>query len=157
MVLTSKVPTSISSSERLREYLALVRDLSTQTSPHELLMAYRKRSQFVVPHDRIVSLSRRGLSGNRVRITRSDLWKSDINPWEAPERLPIVETGILPQLLHGGRSIKIDKLEFEASDPIAPYAAGMHSLVASPIFHGGEATHMVILMREAAASFSLDE
>ena len=157
MILTSKVPASISSAERLREYLALVRDLSTQTSPHELLMAYRRRSQFVVPHDRIVSLSRRGLSGNRIRITRSDLWKGDINPWAAPERLPIVEKGILPQLLHGGRSIKVDQLEFDPDDPIAPYAKGMHSLIASPIFHGGQATHMVILMREAPASFSLDE
>ena len=157
MVLASKVPTNISSAERLREYFALVRHLSTQTSPHELLMAYRARSRFVVPHDRVVSLSRRGLSGNRVKITRSDLWKNDINPWESPEVLPIVETGLLPTLLFGGRPVKLDHLEYDPDDPIAPYAEKMNSLVASPIFHDGHATHMVILMREEPASFTLDE
>ncbi|MCH7646077.1 MAG: hypothetical protein IH788_02625, partial [Nitrospinae bacterium] len=36
-------------------------------------------------------------------------------------------------------------------------AERMNSLVASPIFHDGQATHMPVLMREEPASFTLDE
>jgi sigma-B regulation protein RsbU (phosphoserine phosphatase) len=150
-------PTIISSAERLREYFALVRILSEQTSPHELLMAYRSRSRFVVPYDVVISMSRRGLSDGRVRLTRSNLWEQDIDPWKSPERLPIVEGGLIPQLMDGGRPVKIDQLEVAPDDPLAPYAEGMNSLVASPLFHQGLPLYMVILMRAEPASFTLDE
>ncbi len=158
MTLASQIsPNVITAAERLREYFELVRILSEQTSPHELLMAYRSRSRFVVPYDVVVSLSRRGLSDGRVRITRSNVWDDEINPWKAPHRLPIVDRGLIPQLMDAGRPVKIDHLELSPDDPLAPYAGGMSSLVASPIFHQGLPLYMVILMRAEPASFTLDE
>lgn len=157
MVLASRIPAGISSAERLREYFALVRQLSVEKTPADLLRTYRSRAQFIVPFDRVISLSRRGLTGCKLRITRSSTWTEDINPWREPERLPIIESGLLCQLMQGARPVKMDQIEIDAADTAGPYVDGMGSLLASPLFHDGEATNMVVMMREAQAAFSLDE
>lgn len=155
--MRSVVPADISPAVRLREYLALVRDLSEQTDPHELMRAYRARSRFVLAADSFVSLSRKGLPEGQVRITRAARWEEIINPWKQPERLPIIDGGILQRLSHIGRPVKIDQLELADDDPAAPYFEGMNSILAVPIFHQGEPLYAVVMMRQQPAAFTLDE
>lgn len=157
MVLKTELPADLSPAVRLREYLALVKELSLQRTPQALLQSYGARSQFVVPADHLISLSRRGLSGCRARITRTTRWKEPIDPWREPHRLPVIESGLLCELMRAGRPVKIDQIEVSADDPVAPYLEGMNSLIACPIFDEGEPRYMVILLRAEPASFTLDE
>lgn len=157
MIAQSVVPRDITAGQRLREYVEMVREVSLARDAHDMLERYRARSHFVVHGDAMLSLSRRGLNGSAVRITRATLWPEVINPWEEPHRLPIVDSGMLPQLAIAGRPLKVDELELPPDDPFAPYADGMRSLAAAPIFDRGEPTYMVILLRREPSSFTLDE
>jgi len=110
-----------------------------------------------VPADGFVSLSRRGLPEGQVRITRTTRWAEVINPWKQPERLPIIDQGLLLELARVGHPVKIDQIEIAADDPAAPYFAGMNSALVAPIFHQGEPLYTVVVMRESPAAFTLDE
>lgn len=156
-VLASKLPPDISPARRLREYLTLVRDLSLAKDPHEMIQSYRTRAQFVVASDGILSLSRRDMPAGLLRITRSTRWTEDINPWREVRRLPVVDRGLLRTLLEGGLPVKMDELDVDPDDPFAPYAEGMNSLLAAPIFHEGKPEYMVVLLRKEPGSFTLDE
>lgn len=157
MIVGSDIPASVTPAIRLREYYDLVRDLSIQAHPEDLIAAYRRRSQLVVPYDQFMSLSRRGQEPPYVRITRSTRWLEPIDPFREPQRLPVVASGLLPELVYTGRPIKIDDLDVDSDDPAAPYFEGMRSLIAVPLFDQGEPLNMTILMREEPAAFSLDE
>lgn len=157
MTLQSVIPSNLDAATRIREYQELVRELSLAKDPQQLLASYRQRSRFVVTADHYISLSRRGLSNGQLRITRTSRWEEPINPWKQPERLPIIESGLLRQLMDAATPVKLDQIELAADDPAAPLLEGMNSLLASPIFHAGEPTYMVVVLREQPAAFKLDE
>ena len=157
MALASTIPASITPARRLREFVDLVRDISLQRSPADLLAAYRSRAQFVVAFDEVVSLSRRGLSDGSLRITRSSRWTEPVDPWREQHKLPIVRSGLFRRLMDGGRPVKMDQITVAPDDPAAEHLAGMNSLLASPLYYEGEPTYMLIVMRAEPAAFSLDE
>ena len=157
MVQQTTLPQDVTPVRRLHEYMDLVRELSSQRDPQEMIRSYRKRAGFVVQADHMLSLSRRGLPAGQFRITRSTRWADDINPWKQPERLPLFDRGLLRTLLETGQPVKIDQLEFDPDDPIASYADGMQSLMAAPVFDDGRPDYMVVMFRSAAGAFTLDE
>jgi sigma-B regulation protein RsbU (phosphoserine phosphatase) len=149
--------TDVTPARRLKEYFLLVQELSQKRDAHELIESYRQRARFVVPTDGVVSLSRKGMQDGKVRITRASHWKESINPWKEPHRLPIIESGFLPQIISTGKPVKIDHLEIDPDDPFGPYAEGMRSLVAIPVFDNGRPDYMVLGMRIEPAAFTLDD
>lgn len=142
---------------RLQLIVKTMREISTHTDPQEMVRAYGARLSELMPGFRMVSLSRRGLPSPQYRITRSSLWKEDINPWTQPDKLPLLDRGLLGDLLYGGQPVIIDQLEVPADDPAAEYLDGQRSLVAIPLFDNGEALNMVVLMREQASGFAREE
>jgi len=76
--------------QRLDVIVDMMRDMSRQTDPEEMVRAYGARIRHVLPNDRGLSLSRRDLTAPRFRITRSSLWKERINPWTEKDRLPLL-------------------------------------------------------------------
>ena len=66
--------------ERLPLIVELVRDMSLQTDPQEMVRSYAAKVRVLLPTDGRISLSRRSLSAPRYRITRSTLW------WITPAR-----------------------------------------------------------------------
>lgn len=155
--LQSNITNEVGMPERLREYVALVHQLSLSRDPTSMLDAYRSRSQFVVPTDRIVSLSRRDLPAGEVLVTRSTTWETQPNPWKQRDQLPLLRKGTLLKLIEGGRPLKVDDLQVDPADPSYEYLAGMRSLVAAPIFHEGEPLYMVLMMQREPHAFSLDD
>src|SRR6266481_3923941 len=79
---------------RLAHVVQTVREMSTQIDPQEMVRAYGSRMRTLIPMDRHVSLSRRGLEHPQVRITRSDLWKEQLDPWKNPDKLPVFTGGL---------------------------------------------------------------
>ena len=63
-----------------------------------------------MPSDRWLSLSRRGLEFPRYRITRSSTWTEVVNPWKQKDRLPLLEGGLLGDLLYGDEPRIIDDI-----------------------------------------------
>jgi sigma-B regulation protein RsbU (phosphoserine phosphatase) len=77
-----------------------MREMSHQTDPQAMVRVFGKRSRDLLPIERSVSLSRRGLPSPEYRITRSSAWKNDINPWREKDRLPILKGGLLGELIY---------------------------------------------------------
>lgn len=157
MALQSRLPGNLTDAQRLREYVDLLRFMSTVRDPQDFVTTYRAKAQVVSPFDHSLTLSRRGMPPGQLRITRSTRWAEEIDPWKSPHRLPVVDRGMLVRLLEAATPIKIDRLEVEADDPFAPYAQGMRSLMAAPNFAGGEPLYMVILLDAAPEAYTLQQ
>ena len=64
----------------------------------------------MMPSDRWISLSRRGLEPPRYRITRSSTWSEPVNPWKEKDKLPLLEGGLLGELIYGDEPRIIDDI-----------------------------------------------
>ena len=95
---------------RLATIVETMREMSRQTDPQAMVRAYGSRIRQLMPVDRTVALSRRDLEPPRYRITRSSLWKDEINPWKEKDRLPLFDRGLLGELIYGDEPRIIDDL-----------------------------------------------
>jgi sigma-B regulation protein RsbU (phosphoserine phosphatase) len=143
--------------ERQAFIVDTMRDMSRQTDPQAMVRAYGTRMRQLMQTDRTVSLSRRDLPSPKYRITRSSLWREEINPWHHKERLPVLEGGLLGDLIYGDEPRIIDEIQISPSDPAAEYFAGMGSLIAVPNYDQGLALNMVVLMRKEPAAFQREQ
>ncbi len=138
---------------RLETIVATMRDMSRQTDPQAMVREYGTRMRQLIPVDRSVALSRRDLEPPRYRITRSNLWKDEINPWKEKDRLPLFDRGLLGELIYGDEPRIIDDLVVDPGDPAAEYLAGQRSLMAIPNYDRGAALNMTVLMRSQPGAF----
>jgi sigma-B regulation protein RsbU (phosphoserine phosphatase) len=143
--------------ERLDIIVAMMREMSVQTDPQEMRRAYTERIRRLLPVDASLSLSRRDLRRPRFRITRSSHWKEDINPWKEKERLPLLEGGLLAELIYGDQPRLIDELAVSSDDPAWAYLTGFRSLAAIPMYDQGAGLNMVVLLRQEPAAFSREQ
>lgn len=143
--------------QRLARIVDTVREMSVQSDPQAMVRAYGGRMDQIMPTDRMVSLSRRGLAAPQYRITRSSLWPDEVNPWAQPDRLPVYDHGVLGELLYSDDPHIINRLALPPDDPAAEYFHGMGSLIAIPLFDQGVAMNMVVLMREQPGAFAEEE
>jgi sigma-B regulation protein RsbU (phosphoserine phosphatase) len=139
---------------RLAVIVDTMREISRQTDPQAMVRIYGGRIRQLMPVDRSVSLSRRGLTFPNYRITRSTTWQENINPWKEKERLPLFAGGLLSRLIYADEPQLIDDLTVEADDPAAAYLSGHRSLAAIPLFDQGVALNMVVVLRKEPAGFS---
>jgi len=142
---------------RLATIVATMRDMSRQTDPQAMVRAYGSRMRQLMPVDRSVAVSRRDLDPPRYRITRSSLWKDEINPWKEKDRLPLFEGGLLGELIYGDEPRIIDDLVINPGDPAAEYLAGQRSLLAIPNYDRGAALNMTVLMRSEPGAFDREQ
>ncbi|MEW4526853.1 PP2C family protein-serine/threonine phosphatase [Maioricimonas sp. JC845] len=139
--------------ERLDAIYATMREMSMQTDPQAMVEAYSRRMAAMFPTNRRISISRRGLSEPRYRITRYSEWDEKPNPWQEPDRLPLLKGGLLADLIYSDHPHIIDQLDIADDDPAAPYLEGQQSLIAIPLLDQGQALNMVVLTREEPAAF----
>jgi sigma-B regulation protein RsbU (phosphoserine phosphatase) len=131
--------------QRLAFIVDTMRELSEQTDPQLLVQAYGRRMRQALPSDGFVSLSRRDLARPRVRVTRSHLWGTEVNPWTARERV-ILDGGLLSELIWSDEAVVIDDFCLRDGDPGAEFLKGMRSLVAVPLFDRGVALNMYVAL-----------
>ncbi len=122
-----------------------------------MVRSYARRMQQLMPVDRRISLSRRGLKHPQVRVTRFSEWEEEINPWKEPDRLPVLDGGLLSELIYDDVPRVIPQLELAPDDPAQEYLAGQKSLMSLPLYDGGEALNMVIVAREVPDAFPIDQ
>lgn len=143
--------------ERLGVIMDLMRDMSRHTEPESMVRDYAARVRELIPVDRRFSLSRRGLSRPRYRVTRSSTWSEPINPWKQKDRLPLFEGGLLAELIYSNEVRLINDLTVSADEPAAEYLEGHRSLLALPMFDQGEALNMVVLLMRERDAFRPDD
>lgn len=142
---------------RLSQIVDLMKDMSRHTDPQEMVKSYAAKIGELLPVDRRVSLSRRDLKAPWVRITRSTTWTAEVNPWREKSKLPLIEGGLLSELIYGDEPVIINDFVVNPDDPAAEYLEGHRSLAAIPMFDGGTALNMVVLLRKEPHAFPPDE
>jgi sigma-B regulation protein RsbU (phosphoserine phosphatase) len=141
---------------RLDYFVETMRELSHQTEPQAMVQTYGRRMRKIFGADGMVSISRRDLPEPYYRITRSHLWGPDHNPWKQRQQLPVMKGGLLGELIYGDEPRILDSIDLAADDPATEHLRGMGSLVAIPMFDGGVALNMTILLRREPGGFQRD-
>lgn len=142
---------------RLTRVVDTMREMSRQTNPEEMVRAYSARMREMLHTDDTISLSRRGLTLPRYRITRSSRWTDRVNPWKDRDRLPLLAGGLLSELIYGDEPRIINDLEVRPADPAHAYLEGHRSLMALPLFDQGSALNMVVLLRSEPGAFDPED
>ncbi|MEL7238874.1 MAG: SpoIIE family protein phosphatase, partial [Planctomycetota bacterium] len=144
--------------QRLKFLTDTMRRISAITDPQQLVTEYYQRMQQAFPVDAYASLSRRDLASPQYRITRSDKWGTDYNPWSDKAQKLIYDRGLLGELLYRGEPCIIDDLHevVDSGDPAAWCFEGQRSLTAVPMFDGGEVINMSVFMRAEPNAFPHD-
>jgi sigma-B regulation protein RsbU (phosphoserine phosphatase) len=139
--------------ERLTAIMEMMREMSSQTDPQQMVQQYGARMRRFRHVDRSISLSRRELQFPQVRVTRYSGWNSEVNPWKQPEKLPIISGGVLSDLIYADEPRVINDFSVSPDDPAAEFLTGHGSLVAIPLLDQGVAMNMVVHLRREAGAF----
>ncbi len=142
---------------RLAHIDETMRAMSRETDPQEMVRVYGQRIRRLLPDQGFLSLSRRDLTAPRYRITRSTRWSEPIDPWAERDRLPLLEGGLLAELIYGDGPRLVEEIDLAPGDPAAPYLEGYRSLLAIPHYDGGEIRNMVLLLRPEPRAFPHDQ
>lgn len=154
---SATAPVAADWQSRLETVVDTMRQLSLQTDPQRMVRLYAERMQQLLPVDRRISLSRRGLTAPDFRITRFSGWEEDINPWREVHKLPLLSGGILSRLIYADRPVILSDVEIDPEDPAADYLDGQRSLLAIPLFDQGVSLNMVVISRAEPQSFTWEE
>ncbi len=137
----------------MTEVVELMRSMSRQTDPQEVVRVYRERARRLVRWDGTIALSRRDLSPPWYRITRYSGWTEEINPWKQKDKLPLLDRGILGELIYGDKPVIVNDFRADASDPAYEYLKGFRSIFAVPQYDGGTALNMTVALGRAPGAF----
>lgn len=143
----------------LKLVVELMREFSRQTDPQAAATMYaRGLRNGLLPSDEWISVSRRGLQAPAYRITRSTMWKEEVNPWTQPEKLPLFTTGLLGELIYCNVPRIISDLPARLSpdDPAGDYLRGFQLLATLPQYDDGVALNMGGVLLRDASRFPLD-
>ncbi|QDV38637.1 PP2C family protein-serine/threonine phosphatase [Tautonia plasticadhaerens] len=139
--------------QRLDVVVSMMREMSLQSDPEAIVRTYGEKMASLLHSDRRLSLSRRGLDFPRFRVTRYSGWDDPINPWTQKDRLPILEGGLLAELIYADEPRIVNDLRISPDDPAFPYLDGMRSLMALPNYDQGQGLNLVLALRADPDAF----
>lgn len=142
--------------DRLRRVVLALREMSAEPDPLRVTQAFRRNTQGLFPFDRTISLSRRGLERPFYRITYTDSGPDGVDVWRSPGSAPVLQGGLLGELIWTGEPQLIFDLQISPDDPAREYVAGMTCVAAVPHFDNGDALNMVVSLWNDPVAFDPD-
>jgi len=125
-----------------------MKTISSISDPEQLVNAYWEGIGDLLPPTEFVSLSRRYETAPFYRVTRSSRFTEDLNPWTQRDQLPLLQGGILSEIVYANKPIIIDDLpaRLAKEDPGWFYLQGYQHLVALPNYDNGEGVNVSCLL-----------
>ncbi len=136
--------------------VAAARDMSRFDDPQALMRVAQTHGRRMVGFDRSLAATRRDLAWPHIRLMRSPLVDERIDPFRHADVLPVLEGGLLAELLYAGEPRVIDELTVASDDPARPHLEGMRSLAGIPHFDRGEPVDMMFHLSKSPAAFARD-
>ncbi len=142
---------------RLDASVEVMRELSRFSDPQQMSAVFIRRMAQLFPFDRQLTVSRRGLSFPRYRVTQFNrrlevaAAKAESQPW------PVYQGGLLAELVYSEQPQLITELHLRPGDPAEAYLAGQRSVVALPYFEQGTTQNVVVLSREEPDAFPREQ
>ncbi len=134
----------------------LMRDVSLQTDPTELVRIYSKGVRQLAPSDGWISLSRRHTTPPEFHITRFSGWTDSPDPWRNKDALPRLSGGILGELLYADTPLILEDFTPDPADPGYEYVKGMNALITLPQYDGGVAINCFVIMMKDPKDLRLE-
>lgn len=138
---------------RLAAIVDLMRDMSRQSDPQEMVRTYASRVRQLQPNDGIISVSRRNLEAPWYKVSRASAWEHQPDPWREGHKLPHYNTGLLGELLYRDTPEIISDLQVPDDDPCKDLFMGARSLLAIPQYDGGVGVNMIIVLSRKVNGF----
>ncbi len=135
----------------------LMREVSRQTDPQEMVRAYAAGVRELFHTDQTISVSRRDLDPPWYRITRSRRFTKEVNPWEQKHELPMLMGGLLGEWFYNDRPEFIEHFEVDESDPAYFHLRDMHAAFVLPQYDQGVPMNMTTLLWADASAVNVDE
>jgi sigma-B regulation protein RsbU (phosphoserine phosphatase) len=122
--------------------------ISGVSDPEELVDIYWENIGELLPIHDYVSVSRRGIEAPKYIITRSSRFAEHFNPWTQRERLPVMQGGILGEIVYGNKPVIIEDLRerLQTDDPAHFYLEGTNGLIAFPNYDDGEGLNVTCML-----------
>jgi sigma-B regulation protein RsbU (phosphoserine phosphatase) len=149
----SLMPPIADPTQRLAYIVEMMREISLQTDPQQMVQTYGRRIGQLLDFDASISFSRRDLAYPHYRITRSSLWKKPVNPWKSRDQLPLLHGGLLGELIYREEPLIIDDLQVADDDPAIEFLRGYRSAMAIPLYERGHALNMVLALSKKHDTF----
>jgi len=140
----AETSTQAKATDRVAEMVELVRELSAQTDAQQMVTDFGDRFRRMFTYEGFIALSRRGLERPYYRITRSSQWEHAVNPWKDKDQLPVLQGGLLGELLYGDLPVIVNAFRPNPDDPAYEHIKDFRSCQAVPHYHGGVGTNMAI-------------
>jgi sigma-B regulation protein RsbU (phosphoserine phosphatase) len=152
-----------SDNPRIGALMELVGTLSRLTDPKDVLRVFSEGMRNLYGLRGYISLSTRGLKPGQYRITRL-LTESDgimrihsSDPWSAINSLPIHTGGFFGQIIGSAYPQLIHHLNVRNDPAVGDALAGFGSLMAVPLFDGGEPLNWAIALEKDPEGFTIQE
>ncbi len=134
--------------------------LSLAERPEQVTPLVGRTTRRTAPIDGFLSLSTRGLPSGSFRITRSALddlaeLEASKDTWTNPAAFPVHSTGVLSDIVRGGRPAVHLDLRVEADPILGDRLSRFGSMVAIPLLDGGEPLNWAIFLRVDSEGFTL--
>ena len=137
----------------LDQIVETMREMSLQDDPQAMVRSYGAQVRRYQKTDGFVALSRRGLDHPKYRITRSSTWDQEIDPWKEKDKLPLLEGGLLGELLYGDVPRIIPDVRLADDDPARAFIGENRSVMAIPHYDRGVGQNMVLMLRKEPHAF----
>ncbi|MCI0631149.1 MAG: SpoIIE family protein phosphatase, partial [Phycisphaerales bacterium] len=153
----------LADNERIGVLMELVGDLSRLTEPKDVLRVFSEGMRELYGVRGYISLSTRNLNPGEYRITRmltesgGALRIHTADPWSVINTLPIHTGGFFGEIIRSAYPQLIHHLNVH-NDPVVGNAlAAFGSLMAIPLFDGGEPLNWAITLDKDPEGFSVEE
>ena len=143
--------------QTLNHIVETMREMSLQDDPQAMVRSYGNQVRRYQQTDGFVSLSRRGLEFPKYRVTRSSTWETPIDPWQEKDRLPLLEGGLMGELIYGDVPRIINDVRLADDDPARPFLGENRSVMAIPHYDRGVGLNMVLMLRKEPHAFSPEQ
>ncbi|MCA9296985.1 MAG: SpoIIE family protein phosphatase, partial [Phycisphaerales bacterium] len=142
--------------------MELVADLSRATEPREVLRTFSRGIRKITGPVGYISLSTRDLPAGHYRITRQLLDPRtehiDIaDTWSTMHEITLHSGGFLGALIQSAYPELIHDLDVRDDPVLGDALAPFRSLLAIPLFDGGEPLNWAIMLKEEPDGFSIDD
>jgi sigma-B regulation protein RsbU (phosphoserine phosphatase) len=151
-----------SASRKLPIVMEMVAALSRAEDPNHVLQEFARGMSRMYGPQGYVSLSTRGLGPGEYKITRmvlEDLPQriASADPWRDWERIPVRRGGVFGRIIRDGQPVVLHGLALRGDPVVGDALAGYRSMMAIPLFDGGEALNWAVTLRPQPDAFSVAE
>lgn len=145
---------NLTTQERLERVIHSVKALSSTDDPADMVKIFGEEVASLFERDGAISLTRRHTDAPKFQVSRYSEWdEGEYDAWAHPDRLPVLEGGILGDLIFGGKAVVINDLKVEESDPAFHYLKNYRSLITLPVYDHNEALNMNCMLSKKPDAF----